>query len=243
MSAGDTGGDSPAHGREERLRRTLLRYWTPLWLLGLAVLLGALAFALYPSATHQCRPSMLAAGHRRRGHLHPERHRGVPDAGSADRRFHPVGRPACQGPGPPVQRVGEYQPAAREPGEPRGTCRPPAQSSHRPHDWAQGGPVRPSPCRGRMPGATSSAAAGYQLHLSITVSHVGSNLSREQRIRLRAHATDPILIEPAETQSGLQYGIRRMGARPGERVLVDDRGRAGLRERVRTLVGRVCHVD
>jgi len=48
VSTGEAGDVSPAHGRERRVRQILRLYWTPIWLLGIALLLGALAYALYP---------------------------------------------------------------------------------------------------------------------------------------------------------------------------------------------------
>jgi hypothetical protein len=48
VSAGELGADGPAMGKRARLRRTIDRYRTPLWLLALAILFGLLAFRLYP---------------------------------------------------------------------------------------------------------------------------------------------------------------------------------------------------
>ncbi len=49
MSAGEQEADGPTTGRGTRLRRTVDRYRTPLWLLALAIVFGVVAYLVYPT--------------------------------------------------------------------------------------------------------------------------------------------------------------------------------------------------
>jgi hypothetical protein len=174
VSAGDSRGDSPARGRDGQVRRTLLRYWTPLWLLGLALLLGALAFALYPDdpptapqyavqgigVVANFTPSAIVV------YQTPDPQR---DGFNLAVELHAAGRP------PPTGSVKIVLP--RQAWGSKVACPPPAaeclpdtaglkEAYYRlTMPWTDAGPSEP-------------AADRNELHLSITVSHVGSNLSR-----------------------------------------------------------------
>jgi len=177
VSAGKTRADGPTEGRKQRLRRSTATYRTPLWLLGLGILLGLLAYVIYPEdaqvaggdAVHgiivfaDFTPSEIVAAQTPDPHVNGFSLQIVLHAAqSALRRPH-SGTITIALPGT------AWGSNVRCP-KPAYYCRPhdlaglKEASYHLPQHWDTG-PNEPAPYR-------------YELRTTITVSDVGSNLSR-----------------------------------------------------------------
>jgi hypothetical protein len=200
VSTGVLRADDAAGTRGKRLRRSLDRYRTPLWLLGLALLLGLLAYVIYPKDEPVAGSDAV---------------QGVVVFAS----FTPNAVVANQTPEPQVNgfSLQIVVHAAQEVGAPSGTitialpgkawgsyvrCPTPAYycthdraglkdaSYHLPQSWFNAGRNEP-------------AADQYELRTTITVADVGSNLSRNGEYV--AVLTPPISFEQLASGSTYDY--------------------------------------
>lgn len=214
MSTGELRADDAAETRGKRLRHSLSRYRTPLWLLGLALLLGLAAYVIYP--------------------------KDAPVAGSdavqgvvVFANFTPSAVVANQTPEPQVNgfSLQIVVHAAEEVGAPSGTitialpgrawgsyvrCATPAYycvhdraglkdaSYHLPQSWYNAGKNEP-------------AADQYELRMTITVPDVGSNVN--SNAEYVAVLTPPISFE--QLASGSTYNYVQVQSVYAERVPSD----------------------